>query len=76
MNFFEKLISADSPESSKRFSMLVSLGAILVIALFAMFFTIKSEGVVLKTIDILGLIVGGTAIATAAEKFSSVKKDI
>lgn len=70
--FFKKLLSTDTPESSKRFASLVSLFTIILITFAA---TFKNENWVTPEFmfDALALIVGGGLGLTVIEKIFTKK---
>lgn len=70
--FFRKLLSTDTPESSKRFASLVSLFTIIMLTIAA---TFKNENWVTPEFmfDSLALIVGGGLGLTVIEKIFTKK---
>ena len=71
-NFFTRLLSQDTPESSKRFAALISLFTIIFVTLVA---TFKAENWVTPEFmfDALALIVGGGFGLTVIEKIFTKK---
>jgi hypothetical protein len=71
-NFFTRLLSQDTPESSKRFAAIISLFTIIFITLLA---TFKAENWVTPEFmfDALALIVGGGFGLTVVEKIFTKK---
>lgn len=72
--FFKKLLSTETPESSKRFAALISLFSIIVLAFLAAF---KDDKWITPEFmyDSLALIVGGGLGLTVIEKIFSKKND-
>jgi hypothetical protein len=65
-NFFKKLLSADSPESSKRFAAFLSLIAVIIMAFLA---TFNKNWITPEFMfDALCLIAGGGLTLTVIEK--------
>jgi lipoprotein signal peptidase len=71
-NFFTRLLSQDTPESSKRFAAIISLFTIIFVTLVA---TFKDENWVTPEFmfDALALIVGGGLGLTVVEKIFTKK---
>ena len=71
-NFFTRLLSKDTPESSKRFAAIISLFTIIFVTLVA---TFKDENWVTPEFmfDALALIVGGGLGLTVVEKIFTKK---